>query len=718
MRARRLTFNRTLFGLAAACLLALTVGTAEAETWDIAQDFSSQQGYRGWYFGYTQAAEPFQLMTEFGAVPDRWTVDYNQPPPQYWTSIKADWMHPNGVITSGGRTPALQQAVLRWSSGVAGAVRCHGHVRKANIGSGSNGVDWIVRHNGATVFSQYLGGQDGTGFDYDVVIPVAAGDVVDFVLDPHESNDQQDGTYYSATIDDIGPPFEVMYVYPQDQVYQWDGEQVEIISVVRSSWGSGDLQMTAYIKQPLWLNWQEVGSESFSLTSGADHECRLTWMTPDNPHSDDQYHIKVELRDSAGTLLETKRHDYAFTVTRTSDAELERMETDIGSCWLDTGTTCLISMQGVVPVLGDAFQPILFIEDMCAAGRLYRAGRREESAARLQAAFKQYLWIALKIIAPAAGQTVEKVVGWADAATSLMEAADACTRTDLTGDPGGGGGRRQAPATERLLGGASVDSLAAWYRASMDSTELEASDVLFVDGACAPRLEADSSYANVDSTGLIGSSVTVITDSLQVLMTAPDVRRFMSAEGANPNSEALFVLRSQRTQGLNLGLLHRTPADTMAFLRYPELGVNDSTRLVLRVRTDQVEFPIEVDYEADGVVDLLWYPNAQPSGIPNQAGHAPLPAIFYARMVPNPARGSATFIMQAGRPLTGVRVEIFDLAGRKVTAVGVGDLPTGVHSVSWDDRSDAGAPLPSGVYFYRIISDQGLARPERLLVLR
>jgi len=49
-----------------------------------------------------------------------------------------------------------------------------------------------------------------------------------------------------------------------------------------------------------------------------------------------------------------------------------------------------------------------------------------------------------------------------------------------------------------------------------------------------------------------------------------------------------------------------------------------------------------------------------------------------------------------------VRLAIHDAAGRRVRVLDEGRLPAGPHAADWDGRSDAGAVVPSGVYFCRL----------------
>jgi hypothetical protein len=78
---------------------------------------------------------------------------------------------------------------------------------------------------------------------------------------------------------------------------------------------------------------------------------------------------------------------------------------------------------------------------------------------------------------------------------------------------------------------------------------------------------------------------------------------------------------------------------------------------------------------------------------------------------PNPFNPSTTrrfTLAQEGR----ARVEILDLAGRRVRRLLDSDLPAGAHSAVWDGRDDAGRAMAGGVYLARFQSGSvtGIAR--------
>lgn len=68
---------------------------------------------------------------------------------------------------------------------------------------------------------------------------------------------------------------------------------------------------------------------------------------------------------------------------------------------------------------------------------------------------------------------------------------------------------------------------------------------------------------------------------------------------------------------------------------------------------------------------------------------------------PNPFNPSTDieFSLPASAP---VRLEVFNTLGRKVRTLVNRTLPSGVHTITWDARSDEGERVPSGAYLYRL----------------
>jgi hypothetical protein len=79
----------------------------------------------------------------------------------------------------------------------------------------------------------------------------------------------------------------------------------------------------------------------------------------------------------------------------------------------------------------------------------------------------------------------------------------------------------------------------------------------------------------------------------------------------------------------------------------------------------------------------------------------PITSLTVLQNQPNPFTGETR--LQVGLPAReDIRVEIFDVAGKRVRDVTIPGETKGWNTVKLTDRDDKGAPLASGVYFFRI----------------
>jgi hypothetical protein len=158
--------------------------------------FSDTQGRCGWSYGYVAPAtsDAFQLMEEYDVVDADWYVARGT----YWTVMDGAHTHPNGTLTSRGRLPVEHWTVRRWTSNVSGVVRIIGEVRKSVGAVDGNGVVARVVVDGITLFEQTV--VDETGIPVEVTASLAEGSTVDFVVDPHESDDAYDSTFFEAAL--------------------------------------------------------------------------------------------------------------------------------------------------------------------------------------------------------------------------------------------------------------------------------------------------------------------------------------------------------------------------------------------------------------------------------------------------------------------------------------------------------------------------------------
>lgn len=82
---------------------------------------------------------------------------------------------------------------------------------------------------------------------------------------------------------------------------------------------------------------------------------------------------------------------------------------------------------------------------------------------------------------------------------------------------------------------------------------------------------------------------------------------------------------------------------------------------------------------------------------------------------PNPFNPSTTIAFDLPRAAS-VSLRIHDAAGRLVRQLVAGDLDAGRHQVVWNGADRAGRRLPSGVYFYRLVTPEGSATRAMTMV--
>lgn len=94
---------------------------------------------------------------------------------------------------------------------------------------------------------------------------------------------------------------------------------------------------------------------------------------------------------------------------------------------------------------------------------------------------------------------------------------------------------------------------------------------------------------------------------------------------------------------------------------------------------------------------------------------ARVPAATLQQNVPNPFNPS-TQIDYTLSDDARVRLDIYNVAGRRVRTLAQGPAQAGPHTARWDGRDDHGAALPSGVYFYCLSTPRGTKTRTMVLV--
>jgi serine protease len=96
-------------------------------------------------------------------------------------------------------------------------------------------------------------------------------------------------------------------------------------------------------------------------------------------------------------------------------------------------------------------------------------------------------------------------------------------------------------------------------------------------------------------------------------------------------------------------------------------------------------------------------------------GSAPQPLQLLAQNFPNPFNPSTRIDFGLKRP-GHVRLTIYDLSGRQVRLLVDGIREAGRHHETWDGLDDAGTPMSSGLYVYRLTSGEGTVARKMMLV--
>jgi hypothetical protein len=113
----------------------------------------------------------------------------------------------------------------------------------------------------------------------------------------------------------------------------------------------------------------------------------------------------------------------------------------------------------------------------------------------------------------------------------------------------------------------------------------------------------------------------------------------------------------------------------------------------------------------DGFVSVLELRNSV--GVP---GSPDTRSIEFRSVSANPSSGAATISYSLGHAAE-VRVQVLDMAGRRVATLESGTTAAGVHQVSWDGRDAGGSPVGSGVYLVRMEAD-GDSRAVKVALVR
>jgi hypothetical protein len=119
------------------------------------------------------------------------------------------------------------------------------------------------------------------------------------------------------------------------------------------------------------------------------------------------------------------------------------------------------------------------------------------------------------------------------------------------------------------------------------------------------------------------------------------------------------------------------------------------------------------DWRSGALSDIY----AQRVEVPTSAGKVPpATALTVAQNYPNPFTGATEFRVELSTD-SDLSIEVYDVVGRRVRKLSLGQQGTGSKTIPFDGRDDAGTPLSSGVYFYRVTAN-GTTVTNKMVIAR
>ncbi|RMH81657.1 MAG: T9SS C-terminal target domain-containing protein, partial [Calditrichaeota bacterium] len=112
-------------------------------------------------------------------------------------------------------------------------------------------------------------------------------------------------------------------------------------------------------------------------------------------------------------------------------------------------------------------------------------------------------------------------------------------------------------------------------------------------------------------------------------------------------------------------------------------------------------------------IEAFWLDRGGSTGI-EQPEFLPKSVHLYQNF-PNPFNPTTTIEFSLPH-VSRITLHVYDVAGRKVKTLVNGTFPAGTHTVQWDGTNEAGEPVTSGVYLYRLTSGNYTAVRKMLLV--
>ena len=212
-------------------------------------------------------------------------------------------------------------------------------------------------------------------------------------------------------------------------------------------------------------------------------------------------------------------------------------------------------------------------------------------------------------------------------------------------------------------------------------------------------------------------SVTVINGTISGSASA----RVRVAAGSM-ESDAVTVVRTEGTTGavnVDLGILPGRPGGHGGY------SLVKGGTLPLEVISGTTGGQASADFNGDGRVDFVDFflfadafdssAQAKLLALAQEMLGLPEGSQLYPN-APNPFNSETVISWLLMRPGP-AQLEVFAMTGQRLAVLQQGPQQAGLHRLHWDGRDDAGRPLASGIYLYRLVTDEGVST-RKLTLLR
>jgi hypothetical protein len=496
------------------------------------------------------------------------------------------------------------------------------------------------------------------------------------------------------------PPFEILSAQFDQDVYHNGEDTAHLVITIKNNWGSEPL-----LVEPILVSqFADSFSMGIELFDGEPEETRqldFYWFVPEHVAWDFSLTVEVS-RDGAVVL---RKEFEGFIGAELSDEEQQEIISYVESC-TDPGDHCLPAIIGIVPILGLPFSIQGYKDAACIFHEQVQSGWVPGMVAAGLITVVSAIDVAIGFW-DVAGCFLGGPVAWVPGLFTGIPLAVGWCLYDLLGEYGRGDPESVVLA---LAEGSYVVGLEHSRRFA---------DRIFLAGARS-RVLADGGYADADSTELFDCLYWCF-DSLGVEVAYVGPNPHFFGEGHdNSHAELTLEFTTLRPDTMKLVILHETDSDSTMWLEWPPLPL-DTTSVARLFLADYVSdypraFGISVDYDGDGVVDFDWYPGPT-TGVDGRTATTARPAVYDLRAYPNPGVGSVELSFWASQALQDVWVVVYDVSGREVERLSMGDIGPGPHELSWEVTTSSGR-LPAGVYYYRVLHSGGQSAGRKWVLLR